>query len=329
MNRKSIIEALSKNSQDYWKIIKEENKRCIDNYKNKVYTDIKKGLKSVIENFNLENIVIGVTGSNGRLESHRSETDLIILSKENISSKLSKEILKELNPLLLEIKTLDQTLSFYSNNPKIVYPTRMIDFLELNGDRCKKCYDDFMEKFAEELVESKRIRDSANEKFKEYLKINSTGKQIWKRNEIEHYNLEQGFFYYDENPENGKYGPKYGPLRTIQFFIAKNILKKPYVLLSQDKQKLKEFYKKLFYIMPRTTVERIDFLSNEVICKEKILDLSENSKNDLKDNYNYFLILYHKLQEMHFINKNLIIIKTESKELKERINSIERIVSQN
>jgi hypothetical protein len=329
MEREKIIKALSENSPDYWRILKEENKSCVKNYKNEIYNKIESRIKEINKKLNLENIVIGVTGSDGRLESYRSETDIVILSKESISDELNKEILKELRPLLIEIKTIEQTLSYYSNNPKIIYPTRMIDFLELNEDKCKKCYNDFMEKFVDEIIENKKIRDSLNEKFKEYLKINNTGKQKWKGKELEHYDLEEGLFNYDESPNNGMYGPKYGPLRTIQFFIAKNLIKRAYDLLSGDKEKLKEFYKKIFHIVPRTTIERIDFLSNEIIFGEKILNLSEESKKDLKENYNHFLMLYHKLQEMYFINKNLVIIKTDRNELKERISSIDKIVSQN
>jgi len=317
MNRDKIIEAMSKNSQDYWRILKEENEHLIKDCKNKLYNCIEDRIKG-IKDLNLENIVIGVTGSDGRLESYRSETDIVILSKEKITKELNQEILKELKPLLIEIKTIEQKLSYYSNDPKRIFPTRMIDFLVLNSDTCNECYDYFMEKFVEEVINDKNIRKSVSERLKEYSNINKTGKQRWKGREIEHYNSEEGLFYYDEKIDCIKAGPKYGPLRTIQFYIAKKIMEAE----NKDVENKKDFYKRLFYILPRTTIERIDFLR-----EQKILDLSKESAGYLKDNYNYFLMLYHKLQEMYFINKDLISIKVHNMALKERIISIDRIIS--
>ncbi|MEM2121984.1 MAG: hypothetical protein QXU20_05000 [Candidatus Woesearchaeota archaeon] len=327
MDRDNIIKAFTENSPNYWNVLKNENELCIKKHKEKIYPYIEERIKNIDPKLNLENIVIGVTGSDGRLESYRSETDIVVLSKENIPIEEYYNILTELKPLTIEIKTMEQTLSYYSNDPKRIFPTRMIDFLELNGDRCKRCYESFFEKFFDEIITDRKIVKSVSERFKEYLKINNSGKQRWKNREIKHYDLEQGLLYYDENPESVTFGPKYGPLRTIQFFIAKNLLQKPLDIMLGDKNKTKELYRKLFYIMPRTTIERIDFLSEELINKRSILPLSKESKNELKDNYNYFLMQYHKLQEIYFINKNRIIVTTDKKELKERINSINNIVT--
>ncbi len=82
------------------------------------------------------------TGSDGRLEKGpQSKFELVILMRETPSAQdvvnATNQIVSEYNRTLFgkpEIKNLDNdTLSYYFNNPKRVYPTRMLDMKHITG----------------------------------------------------------------------------------------------------------------------------------------------------------------------------------------------------
>lgn len=264
-----------------------------------------------------------MVGSDARLEKGiGSSIELILLKKEKPKENGFKEIKKQYFEIN-EIKTIDDNVFQFVNNKKF-FPTRAIDSRYCGGDY--NLYSIYKEKMLYEIKEDwKNLKEDLRNKIRNYKKIMLTGKNKFKGKEIIHYDLEEGTTYC--NKESFELSFKIGPLRYIQTKIAYETLR-----YFKEKPNLLEAIK-----IPRNIIHRIEYF--KPMSKKNNFELDE-----LEDDYKYFLNIYHLCEISYIKNKrnsqenpaskqdfkqNHIegIVTFDKKEVKERINSIIKILN--
>jgi len=262
---------------------------------------------------------IAITGSDGRLENSRTKMAVMVYTDnfldfyqevDSIREMANKCCGKEIFDRVKEIKNVDyDTLSYFRNEERKVFPSRVIDSLYMFGDtsmikRAKK-------KLCEEITgrDGKRILEKLSKKRADYKRIMLSGRQKFKNKFLTHYSLEKGISYY--NPSEGTASFKYGPLRFIQQSFARDVLK-----LIRNKGR-----SNITLYLPRDTKNRFDY-----ILEEGVSNLSRPEVSDLIDSYMYFLWNYHRSQR-RAEKTGTDTAEFDRTEVLERINSVRGILS--
>lgn len=271
-------------------------------------------------------ISIVTTGSDGRLEKGPiSPIEVIILSEEGnfdltvneLKNYICKSNKKKVFNTHLEKKDLSKDemykcIAIDENSNKVEFnsPNRMFDMSFLFGD--KSLVTKSLENFYCELnsQKGKSILKLLKDRQKEHANISLSGVQNFKGNHLTHYILDEGVAFY--NPSLNIWSFKQGPLRTLQYSLIRDLVKK----LRTDYISPERIFN-----LPRNVVEKLNCLEVEGLSQLSSLQIDE-----LADSYKYLLHLYHKSQ-FAYSHLNSEKITFNSQEVKERCNSIVRICS--
>jgi hypothetical protein len=276
------------------------------------------GLSS--QHFQLEKVLVTTTGSDGRMEKGpESPMELVLYSLqpkefivdilervgENSCSLLDKNIFQP-----SETRTIDtETLSFYNNDPKSVYPTRVLDARVICGNESllKPVYM----KLLNELIgpDSKGIFQSMKEKRRIAKRISNSGEQVFKGVKLNHYDLLEGAAFY--NPDTGQSSFKQGPMRLVQFSVAYSLMKH---LREHNSMAILDE-------LPHDTPTRLLFLHDNKVNGFASLEVSE-----VIDTYKYFLHQYHMSQSQYkFESNNRTCF--DATEVRERLTGLTAVIS--
>ncbi len=255
---------------------------------------------------------IAVVGSDARLEKgEKSPLELLIIKKrEDTFPRICYEIEKRRRIFEgSEIKNIQESMIYYKNNKRKLFPSRIIDAKFIFGD-----YNLFINSKQKMLSEisrsSKSIKKSLKERDRYYRNILNTGENEFKRKRLIHYDLKKGVSYYDE--EQGILSFKAGPLRFIQNKLIREIIKK-----------MKEDELSFALNLPANISDRIYFL---YCCPDYKLGNFETE--EIIDSYKYFLKQYHKSQR-NLHDYNQFETDFDKQEVKERIEGVNRILTGN
>ncbi len=309
-----LEEILDCSPVEYSKKLKKVNGLVVKTVKSLI--EFKKREISEILKINNKPIEYGIfiTGSSGRFESSKSKEDFRVIINTGLDNKEKERMKQDLDEIIknsvIEIKEFQTTLSIYEDNPNRVFPTLVLDLYPIQESEKIKLLN-VMEKFVEELENNGgvRIYNKTKKRFSEYKRLTKKGTQKWRNKVITHFNLSTGEFYY--NPKKGVFGSKYGPLRTIQFYLAKEIIK--HIRNSNRK----DYFVGMLVNIPRQITERINYLIGE-----KILNLTVEQGDRLAENYSFFLKLYHELQIEYSRKGEEVVLHRDNKEVMERIESL-------
>lgn len=164
------------------------------------------------------NLAIAATGSDGRLEkAHLSKTELLFIV--NSGAERARAIISGIQSRLTEVKCscnnvvikIDTTievkpsngiLSYAFGSPDRAFPNRILDahFLLGNPSILPLARIKLLKEWTG--PEGRRIKDRVNSRVKEYQGITKTGRNNIHGNEMVHFDLDKGEFYYS-NPESG------------------------------------------------------------------------------------------------------------------------------
>ena len=241
------------------------------------------------------NFVMATTGSDGRLEKGpQSKIEIVVIGKGDYKEKsgdalnfIENGIEGSLFHPDLEFKTLGQLyIAGYNGDIEKAYPTRVSDARFLYGN-CGVLVESYRQLYSEIVMRDvgRRILDSMVSGRRRARQICESGKGSFKKQEICHFDLENGVAFYDSEhidlPHRGSF--KFGPLRLVQYGLAVELIRK-----LRDK----DFDLDLLENMPTNTVDRFNFFETEGRT-----GLTQNELSDLTDSYKFFLHQYHIAQE--------------------------------
>lgn len=193
------------------------------------------------------------------------------------------------------------------NGQGLLSPNRIFDGRPLHGNvelRTKQ-----LEYLAEEAQQPRGARNlnSLKKKVREYHETTRDGKQNFRGEELTHFTPESGQITYDGNH---RWGVKMGPVRTIQFALARD----KYRMLRDG------FNPKILGEIDRHVVKQLDDLRS--VTNQNITDSTVSS---LQDQYKYFLHSYHQSQWKHRIQGEEVLSR-DSQEFKHRLNEVYDII---
>lgn len=277
---------------------------------------------SLGENYDA-NFVLATTGSDGRLEKGpQSKIEIVVIGRGDYREKAKPALDLIQNGLDgglfhpdLEFKTLDELfIAGYNGDIGKAYPTRVSDARFLYGN-CGVLVGAYRQLFSELSMkeEGKSILDSMVYGRRRARQISETGKGLFKKQEITHFDLDEGVAFYDCEHVNSTHRGsfKFGPLRLVQYGLAVDLIRH-----IRDKN----FDLDLLEHMPTNTVDRLNFFETEGRS-----GLSQEEIEDLSDCYKFFLHQYHLAQEAWRADKSN---KTffDRDEVKVRLDDVVRIV---
>jgi hypothetical protein len=271
------------------------------------------------------NHIFMTTGSDARLEKGPGSTIEVVVLGANKPSAL--EVAAELNKYIaadenydlfdqdIEVryasdKSSDWFLKRDSEDEKtLVSITRPMDATKLAGD--SSLLRNFKGGIVADVLgaNGKSILHSAENRARQHKNILRTGRQVYSGEEIKHYDLERGIATYD--PSHKMWSFKQGPLRAVQFALARDIARSIYSGMDPA----------AFFEVPVNTVEKLNAL--EV---QGLLNRNAQQARSLCDNYKYFLWQYHKAQANYAegITQNGF----DSHEVRERLGEIDSVLSE-
>lgn len=273
------------------------------------YNDRRDSMRATLEDAGIEpNIGIATTGSDGRGEKKGDMTSpvegvvLVELVPKYIREKLAKKYLLcgGRKGSRVEVKEMLQDTIAYLNNEifpashsgegriprNIAWPTRIMDLYPLSEDSESLILQSKLTlgnaliarpNYGEGNFEGTRIRSDVNAKFMEYLRVmKRDGKAVFRGTEMEHYNAERGELYFNrKNDSIHVSSVKYGPLRSVQLFIALKIID---------------------LIREKNDPTIMESVAHKIIDKLDILEscrvLTPQQAKDIYDLYQYFLWCY-------------------------------------
>lgn len=237
---------------------------------------------------------IATTGSDGRKEKKGDYTSpiegIILVQRGSGVSALSVDVrmrcieaVKALDIFGgIEVKDLDYDRVAYCQDydPPTPWPTLVIDLFPL-GFSNKELVGLSKELLFHEVVDpkGKSIVEEVKKRFKEYRNIAMTGKNRFKGNQVEHFNRDSGELFYDPAGDVKQGSVKYGPLRTVQMFLAYRILK-----FMRNNACDSAFIQNI----PGNTEEKI-----AALLDDGALNLSSNQAVELAQLYQYFLWCFY------------------------------------
>ena len=305
-------------TQDYIKYFEhllEYNKR----FQKEILRDIKEKIK-----LDSENCSVCAVGSDARLEKGPVSPIEIILFIDNY--KKCSELVKSLKEYVrvregislfedgIELKNINTNEMYKckmrtgrNTGLEILSPSRIFDASYMYGSLLT--YEKAKLKFVSELLfeKGKSIFRRTKNKVKTHSKVTLTGIQRYRGQEIMHYDLNEGIVFYDS--ENNIWSFKQGPLRTIQYALTRDFVRK-----IREKKNFREILD-----LPKNTISRLNSLK-----ENGNLELSDMQLRDLKDSYKYFLWKYH-ISQLNYRNRNKNFVEFDKSEVKERCKSISDI----
>ncbi len=239
-------------------------------------------------------IHIATTGSDARKEKKGDRTspiDGIVLVQRGhgvpaISNEVRVRCLEAIKALDIfggiEIKDLDRDRVAYCQDyaPPSPWPTIIVDLFPL-GFRNKELVNLSKDLLCQEIVGSggKSIVEDVKKRFKEYRNIVVTGNNNFKGNVVQHFNRDSGELFYDPSSAVKQGSVKFGPLRTVQMFLAHRIL-----LFMRKHAGDKGFIQQI----PGNVEEKI-----AVLMDEGALNLNPVEAAELAHLYQFFLWLFY------------------------------------
>ncbi len=239
------------------------------------------------------------TGSDGRFEKGPQSTlEVILLVGDQRDKDLQKTITgfrgfvrrkmyKDVFTPHVEVKNIaTDVLSYYTNDPAVVYPTRLSDAVFLFGNRA--IYKRAMRALVREFKETdpgERILDKTRVKRRKNRGIMLSGTGNWQGEPVMHYDLEHGIAYYDSKQKVG--GFKYGPLRFVQFAMITDMIS--YIRKTGDGTILWD---------PETNRGSSTNIVNKLnrLAIRGVSRLSQTEVDAVAEHYKYFLWQFHHAQ---------------------------------
>lgn len=272
-------------------------------------------------------------GSDGREEKGvSSPMDLVVYV---VGSGLARETCRELGEMVnasfpqfegqrifetVEAKFLEGRVSLFNGSLDGLWPDRVLDSFPLREEN-QDVVQAARLKLLSELRDvdqgafGKKLIKRIGERLTHYRSITRAGKQTVQGNDVEHFNIDKGEAYYDQELNRTALGPssfKQSLLRLIQNTINREVL---HHLRELDSVAARDFLLKL----PTNTEARIRYLDQEGVFNRDKLNHAASEK--LIDNYLYFLWLYHQSEYcyLHHANKVIAFDRTLVKERREDV----------
>ncbi len=284
-------------------------------------------LSRVLERYSalIDHSCIVAVGSDGRLEKghfsplevsiyHRGSVDLgpLLTAVQPLVATNGKSLLKEMQPETKNVSTDRMCVAY--DDPMRVYPSRLFDGYVLFGSA--DLFTEAKNRLVAECVAG-AISSFITTRKKISKKTMNTGKQMWKGNEILHYDLATGVAYFRNTDEGIQIRSfKAGPLRYVQASVEQAIVASIRGLARRaGVAAATEFALNL----PTPTVEKLTFLFDL-----KHLRLTPSSLSEVVDCYLSFLQLYHLSEERY--RANIYSISFNSTEASERIMILARLL---
>ena len=290
-------------------------------------------LQEIIQTGIGENVDVRVgivtTGSDGRKEKkgdHTSPLEVVVLVKrslaiERISDELRVQCLSIINDLgifggLIEIKDLDLDKVAYCQDyfPPSPWPTIVIDFFPL-GNANGELVNLSRELLFKEVVSSggKLIVESVKKRLKEYRQVTRTGQNSFKGNAVKHFDRESGELFYDQSSAVKQGSVKYGPLRTIQMFLANKILQ---FMIEHSSDA--DFIQKI----PGQTEAKI-----ATLLDSGALNLNDVEAKELTQLYKYFLWCFYLSEYSYSQNgKEKVVVVPDVQLFRENIDNLLKLI---
>ncbi|MGB9707575.1 MAG: hypothetical protein ACPL1D_02380, partial [Microgenomates group bacterium] len=224
---------------------------CCQNRRNELRTL----LNNVIPEELSQKLAVIIIGSDGKEERHpQSKTELVILyqnTEDDLQKKIKLALSQLGDPTLLieDFKNISEgTLSFYNNDPKTIYPDRILNSILVWGDVSiyTKARIKVLLEMTEDSNQGKRIREEIKKQLSAHRQTTKTGRF---RNQVVFDNTYQ-YYFESDNPKEWRHGFKMGPLRAVQRrldLLTIEAFKKGKLTLDEIES------------LPTNTVERIDF----------------------------------------------------------------------
>ena len=256
---------------------------CCQNRRNELRTL----LNNVIPEELSQKLAVIIIGSDGKEERHpQSKTELVILyqnTEDDLQKKIKLALSQLGDPTLLieDFKNISEgTLSFYNNDPKTIYPDRILNSILVWGD--VSIYTEARIKVLWEMTEDsnqgKKIKEEIRKQLSTYRQTTKTGRF---RNQVVFDNTYQ-YYFESDNPKELRYGFKIGSLRAVQRrldLLTIEAFKKGKLTLDEIES------------LPTNTAERIDFFVTHGL-------IDKDFAQKLIEAYLWFLREYHKIQEL-------------------------------
>ncbi|RJQ21201.1 hypothetical protein C4580_03075 [Candidatus Woesearchaeota archaeon] len=264
---------------------------------------------------------IAVLGSDGRYE--KSPASPIEFCVYHTQQAIPTRTLQKLTFLIqsapetfwheLDCKNVDRPgINQYAENPQRIFPTRVTDSTLVYGSAA--ALDLAKSRLVEEWIgpEGKHLLERVSDKTREAKRIaTSNGKQTYKGKPIRHFDLEEGIATFD--PENHHLSFKAGPLRLVQYAIARGLMK------HARKGERNYFETKGAVLqMPANTRDRLTYLA------EQGLLLEPADARTLGEHYDYFNLLYHISENAHLRGQSTVPVDAPSF-AKERLSELQQI----
>ncbi|GEM_PF-2586918 len=284
------------------------------------------------------NFVVAATGSDGRLEkTHLSKTEIFVILTNGMD--LATKIISQIRDVslgvkcfssgcdfsispIIEIKRMNEVLSYAFGSTNRIFPNRVLDAQPLIGR------DDILReargKLLDEWVgpEGRRIKEGVSDRVRQYRALMLSGKQTFHGQELVHYDLSRGEFYYSPPSDvlPVARSTKYGPLRFIQMFLVHELMKLTRVLGPDGKNLMSGLIEEL----PQNTVSRLDFLANDKRCK-----LTKEQLAEVADSYAFFLCMLGLSESEYRANGSTVLDIGEdtAREATERLTSLNAVLS--
>ena len=267
---------------------------------------------------------IATTGSDGRLEKKGDKTSpleaLVLVEKLGTIDGITTEVRQRCTETLeefgffgqLEIKDLSRDKVSYcqSYTPPQAWPTIMVDAVAL----CEKNTDllrQGREMLAQEVGQGKsgvKIISATQNRLSEYRKITGTGKGSFKGNSVKHFDPETGTLFYDQTQEIKVGSVKYGPLRSVQMFLAFRLLQFLRAH-SHEPQLVHEF--------PTNTKEKIQSLLDH-----NALKLTAQNAKEMDQLYSYFLWCFYLSEHSYSSKQETVVTVPDPQLFRENIQSM-------
>ncbi len=275
-----------------------------------------------------DRICISAVGSDGRLEKGDvSPLEVVFLHKDielvmvtalgGIIGSMQDDNVTPATNISCESKSIGSDgISFVHGDGKRPYPSRIIDSYVLFGN--PRLLELAKTKMLDEWhsASGKRMVKAIKERKRDARRIMLSGTQVWKGQEVTHFDLDNGNASYGNDGEVKIRSVKPGPLRFVQSTIELGI-----VMLGRDMARngKRSAMIEILNRIPTPTVEKLEFLSDL-----NVVSLPASDIQKVCDSYLSFLRVYHASEESHIDGRN--IVQFDPAEAKERIDLLVKLL---
>lgn len=271
---------------------------------------------------------IATTGSDGREEKKGNMTSpmeaVVLVEHMGKIGKTTRQVRKNCRSVIedfgffgaMDVKDLDgDKMSLcYDYDPPTLWPTVLIDAIPL----CEK-NSDLLERAKERIhtevcagKEGRRVIESVQDKLREYKKITAEGKAKFRGSPIEHFDPKEGVLHYDQRNQVKISSVKYGPLRSVQMFLAYRLLQFLRAHPSDPK---------IVHEFPANTRDKISALLDH-----NALKLSPNQAKEMGDLYTYFLWCFYLSESAYSTQKKTLVEVPDAQLFRENIENVLKLL---